>query len=131
LLFAPVVGAPLEELSNQSPKGLVGRGLGGEEMRELMAQGGCDQRVEIFGDTQVALEHTPSPLLDLAPQPGCVDAFDGMPIKEGPQVECGRDGRTLNSFDHLVTYRVYVAIGANADRGAASYVHTAEVDLTA
>jgi hypothetical protein len=54
-----------------------------------------------------------------------------MPIKEAPQVECGRDGRTLNSFDHLVTYTVYVAIGTNDERGAASDVHTAEVDLTA
>jgi hypothetical protein len=131
LLFAQAVGAPLEEISNQSPKGPVGLSLGREQMRELVAQGGCDQRVEIFGDTQVALEHTPSPLLDLAPQPVCVDAFDGMPIKEAPQVECCRDSRTLNSFDHLVTYPVYVAIGANAERGAASYVHTAEVDLTA
>jgi hypothetical protein len=131
LLSARAVGAQLEEFPNQSPKGPVGRSLGRKEMRELVAQGEGDERVEIFGYAQVALEHTPAPLLDCAPQPSYVDAFDGVPIEEAPQVECGRDGRTLYSFDHLVTYPVYVAIGANAEGGAASYVHTAEVDLTA
>jgi hypothetical protein len=131
LLVAQAVGTRLEEFLNQSPKRPVGRSLRREEMRELVAQGGCDERVEIFGYAQVALQHTPSPLLDCAPQPIYVDAFDGVLIEEAPQVERGRDGRTLKLFDHLVTYVMDVAVVAHPDRGAASYVDAAEIDLTA
>ncbi len=86
LSVQPVV-ARLDEFTNQPANGPVGRSLVREQMGELVTHRGGDERVEIFGYAQVALQHTPSPLLDRCPQPDFVYAIDGVTIKEGPQME--------------------------------------------